>query len=129
MVSTFFRVMYFNHGKEIFTIDQLDFPDPSPDLTRDQVFPLLVPSVSIDTTPPQVRYVVSCPLRSIATEKKPLFSCLPSRDFVPTVDQVSHPIHNVEHALHSVNPFKILDMCPISDDLLSSDEVFLESLI
>ena len=31
--------------------------------------------------------------------------------------------------LLSVDPFEILDMCPISDDLLPSDEVFLESLI
>ena len=107
----------------------MDFLDPSPDPTRDQVFPLLIPSVSIDTNPPQVRYVASCPLRSIATEKKPLFSCLPSRDMVPAVDQVSHPIQTVEPSLHSVNPFESLDMCPISDDLLPSDEVFLESLI
>ena len=63
MVSTFFHVMYFNHGKEIATINQLDFLDPFPDPTRDQVFPLLIPSVSIDTTPPQVSYVASCPLR------------------------------------------------------------------
>ena len=34
-----------------------------------------------------------------------------------------------EPSLHSVNPFESLDMCPISDDLLPSDEVFLESLI
>ena len=52
VVSTFFHVMYFNHGEEIVTIDQLDFLDPSPEPTRDQVFPLLIPSVSIDTTPP-----------------------------------------------------------------------------
>ena len=84
--------MYFNHGKEIVTIDQLDFLDPSPDPTRDQVFPLLIPSVSIDTTPPWVRYVDSHPLHSIATEKQPLFSCLPSRDLVPAVEHVSHPI-------------------------------------
>ena len=69
VVSTFFHVMYFNHGEEIVTINHLDFLDPSPDPTRDQVFPLLIPSVSIDTTPPQVSYVVSCPLSSIATEK------------------------------------------------------------
>ena len=69
VVSTFFRVMYFNHGKEIVTINQLDFLDPSPDPTRDQVFPLLIPSVSVDTTPPQVNYVASSPLCSIATEK------------------------------------------------------------
>src|SRR5712692_5075373 len=90
VVSTFFRVMYFNHGEEIVTINQLDFLDPSPDPTRDQVFPLLVPSVSIDTTLPQVNYVASCPLCSIATDRKPLFSCLPSRDLVPAVEQVSH---------------------------------------
>ena len=74
-------------------------------------------------------YVASCPLRSIATEKQPLFSCLPSRDLVPTIDQVSHSIQTVELALHSVDPFESLDMCPISDDLLPLDEVFLESLI
>ena len=50
VVSIFFHVMYFNHGEEIVTIDQLDFLDPSPDPTRDQVFPLLIPSVSVDTT-------------------------------------------------------------------------------
>ena len=68
-------------------------------------------------------------LRSIATEKKPLFSCLPSRDLVPVVDQVSHPIQTMELALHSVNPFESLDMCLISDDLLPSDEVFINYLI
>ena len=107
----------------------MDFLDLSPDPTRDQVFPLLIPSVSIDTTPPQVSYVASCPLCSISTMKQPLFSCLPSRDLVPVVNQGSHPIQTVEPSLHSVDPFEILDMCPISDDLLPSDEVFLESLI
>ena len=92
VVSMFFCVMYFNHGKEIITIDQLDFLDLSPDPTRDRVFPLLIPNVSIDTTPPQVSYVASFPLHSIATEKQPLFSCLPSRDLVPAVDQVTHPL-------------------------------------
>ena len=38
-------------------------------------------------------------------------------------------IQTVGPNLHSVNPFESLDMCPISDDLLPSDEVFLESLI
>ena len=73
--------------------------------------------------------MASCPLCSIATEKQPLFSCLPSRDLVPVVEWVSHPIQTVEISLHSVNPFASLDMCPISDDLLPLDEVFLESLI
>ena len=35
----------------------------------------------------------------------------------------------MEPSLHSIDPFESLDMCPISGDLLPSDEVFLESLI
>ena len=35
----------------------------------------------------------------------------------------------MELALHSLYPFESLYMCPISDDLLPLDEVFLESLI
>ena len=35
----------------------------------------------------------------------------------------------MESTLHSIDPFESLDMCSISDDLLPSDEVFLESLI
>ena len=107
----------------------MDFIDLSPKPIRDQVFPLLIPSVSIDTNPPQVNYVASCPLCSIATEKQPLFSCLPSRDLVLAVEQVSHPIQTIKRALHFVDPFESLDMFPISDDLLPSDGVFLESLI
>ena len=42
---------------------------------------------------------------------------------------MSHPIQTMEPALHSIDPFESLDMCPISDDLLPSDEVFLEYLI
>ena len=62
MVSTFFRVMYFHNSESIVIINQLIFIDPSPDTTRDQVFPLLIPSVSVDTTLPQVNYVSSCHL-------------------------------------------------------------------
>ena len=42
---------------------------------------------------------------------------------------MSHLVQTVEPFLHSVNPFESLNMCPISDDLLPLDEVFLESLI
>ena len=35
----------------------------------------------------------------------------------------------MELALHFVDPFESLDMCPILDDVLPLDEVFLESLI
>ena len=73
--------------------------------------------------------MASCPLCSIATEKQPPSSCLSCRDLVPAVEQVGHPIQIVGPSFHSVNPFESLDMCLISDDLLPSDEVFLESLI
>ena len=42
---------------------------------------------------------------------------------------MSHSIQTMEHVLHSVDPFESLEMCPILDDLLPLDEVFLESLI
>ena len=35
----------------------------------------------------------------------------------------------MELTFNSVNPFEILDMCPILDDLLPLDKVFLDSLI
>ena len=73
--------------------------------------------------------MASCHLCSIATKRQPLFSCLPSQDLVPAVDRVSHPIQIVEPSLHSVHPFESSDMCPILDDFLLLDEVFLESLI
>ena len=73
--------------------------------------------------------MVSCPSRSISTEKKPLCSCLPSWDSVPTIDQVFHPTQTIEPALHSVDTFRSLDMCLIWDGILPSDEVFLKSLI
>ena len=82
VVSTFFCEMHFNHNGDIVTIDQLDFPNPSPNPTRDQVSPLLIPSVFIDTTPPWVHYVASYPLCLSATKKKPLCSCLSSWDLV-----------------------------------------------
>ena len=110
-------------------MNQLDFLDPSPASTRDQVCPLLIPSVLIDTTPPWVSYVASYPLHSISTEEQPLCSCLPSQDSVPTVYQVIHPIQTVEPTLDSLNLFESLDMCLISDNLLPLDEVLLDSLI
>ena len=73
--------------------------------------------------------MASCYLCSISSENHPLLSCLPSRELVPAVDRVSHPIQIVESSLHSVNPFESPDMCPISDDFFPLDEVFFESLI
>ena len=74
VVSTFFRTMYFPHNESIVTVDQLEFVDPSPYSTIDQVYPLLIPSVSVDTTLPRVNYVASYPLCPTAIERKTLCS-------------------------------------------------------
>ena len=50
-------------------------------------------------------------------------------ELVPIDDRVSHPIQTIKPSLHSVDPFESLDLCPISDDLLPSDEFFLEYMI
>ena len=125
----FFHVMYFNHGKEIVTIDQLEFIELSPNPTRHQVFPLLIPNVSIDTTLPRVRYVASYPLHSIATKENIICSCLPYQDPITTIDYVTHLIQIVDPALNSIYPTNILDMSPTWYGLLPSNEVFQESLI
>ena len=117
--------MYFPHNESIVTFNQLEFTDPSPYPTRDQVFPLFILSVSIDSAPPRVTYVASYSSCPIVSEKKPLCSCFPSWDSVPKVDQVIYPIHTVEPSLLPIDPFECLDMCPICDGLLPSDEVFL----
>ena len=102
MVSTLFRVMYFNHGEEIVTIDSLDFLDLSPEPTRDQVYPLLIHNVLVDTTMPQVNYVASYPLCTIYIENNTLYSCLPFWDLVPSIDQVIHSMGTLEPVLHPI---------------------------
>ena len=47
---------------------------------------------------------------------------------VLAVDEVIVPIQTVDLALHLIDPFESLDMFPISNDLLPSNEVFLEYL-
>ena len=74
VMYTLFRVMHFPHNESIITINQLSFIDPPPHSIIDQVFPLLIPSVSIDTTPTQVNYLAPYTLCPISTKKKPLDS-------------------------------------------------------
>ena len=52
VVSMLFCVMYFPHNEIIFIVGQLNFLDPSPNPTRDKVFPLFIPCVSVDITMP-----------------------------------------------------------------------------
>jgi hypothetical protein len=87
VVSTLFWVMHFPHNGSIVTIDQLASDNHHPNLTLVQDAPLYVPSVRVDSTPPQVNYVVSYPRCSISSEKELVQSCFPSRDMVSTIDQ------------------------------------------
>ena len=50
VVSMLFHVMYFPHNESIITINLLEFVDTSPYPTVNQVYPLLIPIVSVDTT-------------------------------------------------------------------------------
>jgi hypothetical protein len=68
VVSTLFQVMHFPHSGSIVTIDQLTSDNHHPNSTLFQTTPLYVPSVRVDSTPPQVNYVAYYPRCSIAYE-------------------------------------------------------------
>jgi hypothetical protein len=78
VVSTLFRVMHFPHNGSNVTINQLASNNHHPSSTLVQDPPLYVPSVPVDSTPPQVNCVVFYPRCSISFEKEPVKSCLPS---------------------------------------------------
>jgi hypothetical protein len=82
VVSTLFRVMHFPHNGSIVTINQLASDNHHPNSTLVQAAPLYVPSVRVDSTPPQVNYVASYPRCSISSEKEHVQSHFPSRDLV-----------------------------------------------
>ena len=129
VVSMLFHVMYFPHNESIFTVEHLEFVDPSPNPTGDQFFPLLIPNVSVDTIPPWVNYEASYPSCPTATKKNPLDSCSHSWDLVSAIDREIYTMGNLELALDPIDPMECLDLYFIWHGLLPSDEVFLESLI
>jgi hypothetical protein len=110
---------------------------------------LYVPSVQVDSSPPQVNYVASYPRCSIASEKDPLQSCFPSRDKVSTIDQVLYPMGACEPFLSPFGPSNLgfplesdLTICETSspgigessspnflDVEFPSDEAILEAMI
>jgi hypothetical protein len=104
VVSTLFRVMHFPHNGSIVTIDQLASDNHHPNSTLFQTTPLHVPTIRVDSTPPQVNYVASYPQCSIASEKEPVQSCFPSRDLVSTIDQLVYPMGAWEPLLPPLGP-------------------------
>ena len=120
IVSTLFRVMHFPHDGNIVTIDQLSFDNPYAHENPNHSTPLSVPSVRVDSTPPQVNYVASYPMFSIAYDKEPLFSCssrmlsnggIPLASIVPLQAMGSFPL--IVIVLHNrvflfLIPFRLL---------------------
>jgi hypothetical protein len=78
VVFTLFWVMHFPHNGSIVTMDQLAYDNHHPNSTLFQTTPLYVPSIRVDSTPPQVNYVASYPRCSIAYEQEPVQSFFPS---------------------------------------------------
>jgi hypothetical protein len=69
VVSRLFQVMHFPHNGSIITIDQLAYDNHHPNSVLVQATPLYVPSVHVDSTPPQINYVASYPRCSISLEQ------------------------------------------------------------
>ena len=92
VVSSLFRVMCFPHNENIVTIDQLASNNYRPNLTLLQNAPWFVPSVQVESNPPQVNYVVLNTQCSITSKKDPLTYYSPSWDLVPAVDREILPI-------------------------------------
>ena len=92
VVSMLFWVMHFPHNGSIVTIDQLAYDNHHPNSTLFQTTPLYVPSIHVDSSPPQLNYVVSYPRCSIASEQEPVKSCFPSQDLVSEIDPLVYPM-------------------------------------
>jgi hypothetical protein len=116
VVSTLFWVMHFPHNGSIVTIDQLASDNHHPNSVLVQAAPLYVPSVHVDSTPPQVNYVVLSSMFNCSSEKEPVQSCFPSRDMVSTIDHFFYPMGAWEPLLP---PLGLSDLeFPFESDLI-----------
>jgi hypothetical protein len=88
VVSIIFQVMHFPQNGSIITIDRLAFDNHHPYSTLDHATPFYVHIIWLDSTPPQVNYVASYHKCSVSSEKDILYSCFPSWDMVPKINQV-----------------------------------------
>jgi hypothetical protein len=134
VVSMLFQVMHFPHNGSIFTIEQLEFYNHHPNLKLVQDAPLYVPSVHVDSTPPQINYATSYPWCSIAPEKELVHSCFPSRDLVSTIDPLVYPMRAWDPLLLPLGPSDLkfpfesdLTVC-ISSSLCACDSSLIESI-
>ena len=72
VVSTLFRVMHFPHDGNMVTIDQLSFTNNCTKFAHP--ISLSVPNIQAVSPLPQVYYVATHPIQSIANENGPLLS-------------------------------------------------------
>ena len=114
--------MCFPHNGNIVTIDQLASDNHHPNSTLLQNAPWFVPSVQVDSTPPQVNYVALSPQCSIASEKDPLTYYSPSWELVPAVDREILPIGTWDPLIPSFNPCSSHDFLELV--LPSQEELF-----
>jgi hypothetical protein len=104
VVSTLFQVMNFPHNGSIVTVNQLAYDNHHPNSALVQAAPLYVPNVYVDSTPPQVNYVVSYPRCSTASEQEPVQSCFPSCDLVSSIDPLVYPMGAWDPLLPPLGP-------------------------
>ena len=90
------------------TIDQLSFI--SHDLTFYHLNSLNVPYMKVISLPPQVNYVVSCPMPSTANEKDPLTIFSSSLDLDPLFHMVNPSMGVLEPDLSPVTHIESLDI-------------------
>ena len=113
VVSTLFRVMHFPHNGNFVTISQLSFDNPYARENPNHSIPLSVPSVRVDSNPPQVNYVASYPMFSISNEKEPLFACSSYLDSILAVDLGYSPMGALEPILSPVGQSECYDVCSL----------------
>ena len=104
VVSTLFRLMHFPHNGSIVTINQLASDNHHPNSTLFHTTPLYVPSIRVDSNPPQVNYVASYPRCSISSEQEPVQSFLPSRDLIAAIDPLVYLMGEWEPLLPPLSP-------------------------
>jgi len=122
IVSTLFRVIHFPHDGNIVTHDQISFVSPDHSLTIDHLTFLNVPYMQAVSPPPQVHYVASCPIPSIANEKDPLTVFSHSLDLVLTVEMVTTSLGTLESILPHVDQSESLDMYSFESVIILSGE-------
>jgi hypothetical protein len=85
--------------------------------------------MKVVSPPPQVNYVVSCPMPSTTNEKEPLIVCSSSLDLDLVVDMVNPSMGVLELNISHVTPIESLDIDYFHNIVLPSYEDLLEGMV